>query len=84
MKNGENKRRCPYLKEVVMVFCEAYPVKKMVPLDRSKTASQCFGDDYHSCALFAEIDSQLAAADGGSLLPPRPRRRQKGVPKDAA
>ena len=26
---------CPYLKEVSMVFCRAYPVKKLVPLDRS-------------------------------------------------
>jgi hypothetical protein len=25
---------CPHLKEVVMLFCRAYPVKKMVPLDR--------------------------------------------------
>ena len=26
---------CPYLKEVTMVFCRAYPVKKLVPVDSS-------------------------------------------------
>ena len=30
---------CPHLKEVVMLFCAAYPVKKMVPLDRLATAN---------------------------------------------
>jgi hypothetical protein len=32
---------CPHLKEVVMLFCDAYPVKKMLPLDRIATADAC-------------------------------------------
>ena len=35
---------CPYLKEVSMVFCRAYPVKKPVPIDRVTTASTCEGE----------------------------------------
>ncbi len=30
---------CPYRKEVSMVFCRAYPVKKLVPIDRVTIAS---------------------------------------------
>jgi hypothetical protein len=44
---------CPYLKEVSMVFCRAYPVKKPVPIDRVTTASTCEGE-YCGCPLFKE------------------------------
>jgi hypothetical protein len=45
---------CPYLKEVSMVFCRAYPVKKPVPIDRVTTASTCEGDAFKGCPLFCE------------------------------
>jgi hypothetical protein len=45
---------CPYLKEVSMVFCRAYPVKKPVPIDRVTTASTCEGDAFKECPLFKE------------------------------
>ena len=44
---------CPYLKEVSMVFCRAYPVKKPVPIDRVTTASTCEGE-FCECPLFKE------------------------------
>jgi hypothetical protein len=44
---------CPYLKEVSMVFCRAYPVKKPVPIDQVTTASTCEGE-YCACPLFQE------------------------------
>ncbi len=44
---------CPYLKEVTMVFCRAYPVKKPVPVDQVTTASTCEGA-FESCPLFCE------------------------------
>ena len=44
---------CPYLQEVRMVFCRAYPVKKLVPIDRVTTASTCEGE-YCDCPLFKE------------------------------
>jgi len=43
---------CPHLKEVVMLYCDAYPVKKMVPLDRLVSASPCIAEDYRDCPLF--------------------------------
>jgi hypothetical protein len=45
---------CPYLKEVSMVLCRAYPVKKPVPIDRVTTASTCEGDAFKGCPLFRE------------------------------
>jgi hypothetical protein len=45
---------CPYLKEVSMVFCRAYPVKKPVPIDRVTTESTCEGETFKECPLFRE------------------------------
>jgi hypothetical protein len=59
MKNIESGERCPYLRKVVMVFCEAYPVKKMVPLERVKSPSPCFGTQFEQCPLFAEVNAQM-------------------------
>ena len=54
---------CPYLKEVVMLFCQAYPVKKMVPLDRLASADPCLGKDFSHCPLFKELLERLHAAE---------------------
>jgi len=59
MENGENNERCPYLKEAVMIFCEAYPVKKMLPLERVKRSSRCLGKDFGECSLFAEVAARI-------------------------
>ena len=62
---------CPYLKEVSMVFCRAYPVKKLVPLDRVTTASTCEGDGFRSCPLFCEAHAiaHRGAEDGPTSNP---------------
>jgi hypothetical protein len=52
---------CPHLKEVVMLFCQAYPVKKMVPLDRLASANPCVGGDFQQCPLFQELSAKLKA-----------------------
>jgi hypothetical protein len=52
---------CPHLREVVMLFCDACPVKKMLPLDRIATANPCLGD-HQSCPLFKEIMDDLVVA----------------------
>ena len=45
---------CPYLTEVTMVFCQASPVKKLIPSDRVSTASSCESDTYRACPLYRE------------------------------
>jgi hypothetical protein len=64
---------CPYLKEVVMLYCQAYPVKKLVPLDRIASADPCLGRDYEACPLFKDVltriraHSQLAGAAAAAV-----------------
>jgi len=52
---------CPYLKEVVMLYCDACPIKKMVPLDHLASASPCLLQDYKSCPLYQELAEKLGA-----------------------
>ena len=55
---------CPHLKEVVMLFCQAYPVKKMVPLDRLASTDPCVGGNFQQCAMFVELSARLRASAG--------------------
>ncbi len=58
---------CPYLKEVSMVFCRAYPVKKLVPLDRVTTANRCESETFEGCPLFREaLERKERSADADS------------------
>lgn len=69
---------CPHLKEVVMLFCDAYPVKKMLPLDRIATADPCLGQ-FHDCPLFREAMARLASVTGTTAPAPgsSPERRPR-------
>ena len=58
---------CPYLKEVRMVFCRAYPVRKLVPLDQLVSVSCCETDcAFQGCTAFREARARVeeAAQDG--------------------
>jgi hypothetical protein len=46
---------CPYLKEVVMLYCDACHVRKMVPLDHLASASPCLVQTYADCPLYQEV-----------------------------
>jgi hypothetical protein len=69
---------CPHLKEVVMLYCDAYPVKKMVPLDRLVSVEPCIARDFRDCPLFghAEATEAITEEDRGpiaGLHPAAPR-----------
>jgi hypothetical protein len=53
---------CPHLKEVVMMFCGACSVKKMLPLDRLASVDPCLGGDFQHCALFMELSERLKSS----------------------
>jgi hypothetical protein len=53
---------CPYLKEIVMLCCQAYPVRKMVPFERLATASPCIGGDFQECPAFKDVLTRLKAS----------------------
>jgi hypothetical protein len=50
---------CPYLREVVMLYCDACSFKKMVPLDHLVSASPCLAQDYKSCPLYKDVLARL-------------------------
>jgi hypothetical protein len=60
---------CPYLKEVVMLYCDACPFKKMVPLDHLVSASPCLAQDFKSCRHFLEAVAIAAAAAADAAEP---------------
>jgi hypothetical protein len=50
---------CPYLKQVVMLYCDACPMKKMVPLDHLVSASPCLAQSFPECSLYREVTRRL-------------------------
>ncbi len=63
--------RCPFFEEVLVAFCRAYPVKKMVPSDRIQANCVCTNEEFDDCPLFREImakveGARIAANDSGS------------------
>ncbi|MGC3999171.1 MAG: hypothetical protein QM767_17725 [Anaeromyxobacter sp.] len=63
---------CPYFKEIRMVFCRAYPVKKLVPLDQVTTANSCEAAcGFESCPAYREARQRVErSADADSHLTP--------------
>ena len=50
---------CPLLKEVVMLYCDACPTKKMLPLDHLVSARPCQAARYVDCPLYQEAVRRL-------------------------
>jgi hypothetical protein len=62
---------CPYLEEVVMVFCRAYPaIKKPIPRSRSLTSSPCVNGGFERCPIFNEM-TVTSATDTATAAAPR-------------
>jgi len=53
---------CPYLAEVTMLFCQAAPIKKLIPSDRVSTASPCDAGEYRECPLYREAMARAGRA----------------------
>jgi hypothetical protein len=54
--------RCPFFEEVLVAFCRAYPVKKMVPSDRLQADCICTCEGFEDCPLFREVMARLEGA----------------------
>jgi hypothetical protein len=55
----EDPNTCPLLKEVVMLYCDACPTKKMLPLDHLVSARPCQAMRYVDCPLYQEAVRRL-------------------------
>lgn len=63
--------QCPFLEEVVMRYCRAYPVRKMIPASPSQLVSPCF-TNYGTCPVFKGKDHPAIKA-------PRPEDKIEGA-----
>jgi hypothetical protein len=70
MKTRINTGRCPHLKEIAMVLCEASPVKKMLPLEGTTTCGRCF-NKFNECPFFAESAAETHFPLAKKLSDPR-------------
>jgi hypothetical protein len=46
---------CPFLKEVVMLYCDACPQRKPLPRDHVVSMGPCGTPDFTACPLYREI-----------------------------
>jgi hypothetical protein len=59
-----------------MLFCDAYPARKMLPLDRIVTADPCLGQ-FLGCPVYQECRARFNAQQNGDataavVAPARP------------
>ncbi len=52
---------CPWLKQVVMLYCDACPTKKMVPRDQLVSQGPCLAGSFESCAMYREMVRRIGA-----------------------
>ncbi len=52
---------CPWLKQVVMLYCDACPTKKMVPRDQLVSLGPCLAGSFEDCAMYREMARRLNA-----------------------
>lgn len=63
--------RCPFFEEVLVAFCRAYPVKKMVPSDRLQANCICTCEGFEECPLFREVMARIQGAATGATTEPK-------------
>jgi hypothetical protein len=51
--------RCPFFEEVLVAFCRAFPVRKMIPSNRMNANCVCTHDAFEDCALFREVMAKV-------------------------
>lgn len=66
--------RCPFFEEVLVAFCRAFPVRKMIPSNRMNANCVCAHEGFEDCALFREV---MAKVEG--LKPAAEPVEAKGV-----
>lgn len=55
---------CPFLGEMVVMFCQAYPVRKPVPKHLITASNPCADKGYKGCPFFKDIMAGLGGATG--------------------
>jgi hypothetical protein len=68
---------CPFREEIIMDYCRAYPVRKLVPRHRISSESLCVKEEHENCPFFKEVMARWQSCgqqeDGGENI-----RRKEG------
>lgn len=67
---------CPFLKEVVMMYCDACQIKKLLPRDHLVSASPCLANDFTRCPLFQDAMGRANAGAERTMPDARPGERK--------
>lgn len=70
--------QCPFLKEVVMMYCDACPMKKLLPRDHLVSASPCLANDFTRCPLFQDAMGR-ANPEAAKTVPDTRHGERKGL-----
>lgn len=61
---------CPFLEEIEVAYCQAYPVKKMIPLQQLTASSPCLSTEYKECPVFID-NSRKKSSFSAKKIPPQ-------------
>ncbi len=68
---------CPYLGQVTMAYCAAFPTKKPLRADRLEGPSPCLGDGFAECPFYREA-RERNRRDAGAGAEDEPRASRGG------
>jgi hypothetical protein len=68
---------CPFLKEVVMIYCDACRSRKLLPRNQVVSLGPCSSADFTACPLFRELAGGAAASH--AIAPPGPVGNEREV-----
>jgi hypothetical protein len=60
MNANEEQTTCPFLKEVVMIYCDACPQHKLLPRNQVVSMGPCCSTDFSVCPLYREVARRAA------------------------
>ena len=55
--------RCPFYEEIVVAYCRATPMKKMLPAGRLLPTSPCILEGYAVCPFYREVMARRAGGE---------------------
>ena len=67
---------CPFLTEITMSFCRAYPVKKLVPSDRLDAGGRCADEAFCCCPVYREAMAKVEAERASKTSNEAPEGRE--------
>jgi hypothetical protein len=67
---------CPYLREIVMLHCEACPFHKALPLDKLASASPCLALEFRDCPIYQDAVAQAHHMARGGTPPGAQKERR--------